>query len=97
MKRGHHAGRDGIRQPKRVTDRHHRLAGHQIPGRTELHGRELHALSAHLQNREIEVRIRADHIALEGAAIGQGDRHVRSPRDDVLVRQHETCGVDEHP
>ena len=49
----------------------------------------------HLQKRNVNRRIRPDHLGAERPSVDERDRHAVSARDDVMVRQDEAGGVDD--
>ncbi|MCE3249353.1 MAG: hypothetical protein K0R41_3178 [Geminicoccaceae bacterium] len=78
------AGGHGAAQAERIADRDHRIADPHLGRIGEFHiGQRL--VGVDLQHGEVGVRIRADDLRLELAAVVQRDRHLVGVGDDVVV------------
>ena len=83
------------RQTEWVADRDDRLADHQVGRCRRRNPREL-AIGFDLENRDVVVRVCADHLRLVLAAIGQADDDPAGAADDVFVGEDVAFRVDQY-
>jgi hypothetical protein len=80
----HDPGRDGVIEPERVADRHHPVAGQELVGITERERRVL-ALLLRAHERDVGLRIAADHLRVGMGAVDEHDLDLLDLIDDVVI------------
>jgi len=91
-------GRDDARrhraaEAERVADRHHPITHACLVAVAKLHRLE-RLVGFHAQNREIRLRVLAEHLGLELRTIIEHHEHVRGFGNDVVVGDHDAGGID---
>ena len=87
------AHRHGLADAERVAHRQHDVADAHGVGVAERQRLQVGAIDLH--DRQIARLIRADHLGLEAAAVGQLDVHLLGAVDDVVVGQDVAVGPDD--
>src|ERR1051326_2363660 len=86
--RAHHACRDAVLEPVRITDRQHELANTNLLRLAEMSGHKVRCIDP--DYGEIGIRVVADQLRLVLVAVRDRDFNLRCAMDDVTVRQNET-------
>src|SRR5205823_2737598 len=81
---------------ERVADRDDPLADQHAVGVTQLHGRQV-GRALDLDQRDVRLRVAADHLRLVLLAGGEPDEDLVGVLDDVVVRDDEALRVDDEP
>ncbi len=90
---GNDAGGHGFAEAERIADRHHAVADAHLVAVAEFDCLE-RLVALHLQHRHIHLRILADHLGLELAAIGEDDEDVVGVPNHVIVGDDDAARID---
>ncbi len=80
-------------QSKRIADRHHGVADAHLAAVAEFH-RLQRLVGFHLQYRDVDLAVLAQHFSFELAPVRQDDRDLVGTLDHVIVGDHDTSGID---
>ena len=92
--RAHHPGGDGALEAERIADGNRDLADPHAIGRAQPGPGEARGMQP--QQREVGVRIVADRISLQRAAVGQDRLDLLGAMHDMAVGQHEAVRREDH-